>query len=295
MNNVTSQRPDGAIHRRVDPAELYFAVLDASLIGASPTPTSRQLGFLFEALLPVPLETIHAVYLKLGGASYLACGMDREDLSQLRGEGAVTLTPASVPEGLDAEVDLAALNLLTGDFEPPALAPIRRRLAWLRAAVLVAAAGLIATGFLRRSHAAEESMAAVMADRHEAIATVLGTAIKKHPHPELLVVGERRSLEKTRAVGVDDPLLSLERSDIALILQKVLARFPAEHGVRIESATLTDRAVTFNGQADTAEQAQLLASALAKTPGWSVQQPRFDAQKTGVNFTIRLAREEGKP
>ena len=83
---------------RCPSTSLYWAVLDASMLPRRPgSPSGRQLGYLFEEVLPVPIESVHAVYLPLHGQHYLACGADEALVRAAHDNGALALVPTELP------------------------------------------------------------------------------------------------------------------------------------------------------------------------------------------------------
>jgi hypothetical protein len=284
-------------HKSIDPDQLYFAILDAKVLDEK-RPTTRQLGFLFEATLPVPLESIHAIYRPLGDNQYLACGIDRDRLRELATEGVVALTPSSFPEGVPTAINPEEMNFLTGEFEPRGVTAWRR----LHRSTLVAAAllvvGVVVLGLERRSAFANQAVDQLEQDRRQTIASVLGKQATSHPHPDLLVTSERRLLEQTRSPASlmgGTSISDLEDSDVSIVLAQTLSRIPQHLPLRIESLVVTPQTITLTGEAQASVQAQALADPLATLEGWTLQQPRFDTHKDGVSVSLRLTRKADSP
>jgi hypothetical protein len=284
-------------HKSIEPDQLYFAILDARVLDEK-RPTTRQLGFLFEATLPVPLESIHAIYRPFGDNQYLACGIDRDRLRELATEAVVTLTPSSFPEGVPATIHPDEMNFLTGEFEPQGVTTWRRLHRRTMAAAAILMVGLVVLGLERRSAFANQAVDQLEQDRRQTIASVLGNQANSHPHPDLLVTSERRLLEQTRSPGSiagGNPLSDLEAADVSILLAQTLSRIPQDLPLRIESLVVTPQTITLTGEAQASVQAQALADPLATLEGWTLQQPRFDSHKDGVNFSLRLTRKAGSP
>ena len=110
---------------RWPPDRFYLAVLDAGVVPGRRRPSTEQLGYLFESLVPQPLEELHAVYHPLGDRRYLACALPREALGEVD-EAALSLSPDALPELVSDRVDPAELELLSGPYAPPRIRRVDR-------------------------------------------------------------------------------------------------------------------------------------------------------------------------
>lgn len=278
------------------PAErFYWAVLDTSNlphkplalsgIGSSHT-TRTQLGYLFESVLPVEIESVHAAYLPLSDTRILACAMNRAELDQALADDAMTLGPDSLPPFIDEQVDLARLNLLTGTLQPPRLKRLSQRNALQIAAAIIICATLFFTGTQRRTIAARELRADALAAADQMRLSVLPTGPTTQP-AALRLISQLRKLERTRTDGPDATRLI----DAAEPLSELLALWPAQLHATTESMIITPEAITIIAQVPTHADAQSLANALSPMPGWQLQQPQVAATRGVVRTTIRLLPE----
>ena len=275
----------------------YWAVLDTTgfpRAGTARGPSTRQLGYVFENVLPgVQIEHVHAVYRRLPAQGrVLACGVPAETLKPLA-DHAVTLTPESLPPFVTEEVDPASLNLLTGRFLPPAIR--RRRHRWFGQVAMIVAtcAALLVWGMERRTSALRHQRHDVSEARTQVFGQVLGSgwgqAASGGQPPELRLAAEVRRLEQTRQGDHD----MTELSDCSLLLAKVLSHWPAAVRARTESVSVTEAAVTIRANVASMADAQQFANAFAGLPGWRLKQPRSEVRRDHVVVTMRLEPEQG--
>ena len=97
-----------------------------SIIEAERSTSRRELGFLFEADLPIPIDDVWAAYTQLSDGRVLACGMKRSELQGVDPE-VVSLRPSSAPPSLgEMTSDLSSLNLLSGPVHATANPPTEK-------------------------------------------------------------------------------------------------------------------------------------------------------------------------
>ncbi|MCA9284394.1 MAG: hypothetical protein KDA22_04215 [Phycisphaerales bacterium] len=279
---------------RCPSTSLYWAVLDASMLPRRPgSPSGRQLGYLFEEVLPVPIESVHAVYLPLHGQHYLACGADEALVRAAHDNGALALVPTELPpfvvesaaaSGVGGTVDVDRLNLLTGAFEPHAVGRARRR--WL-AHVAIAAlsvAVLVFVGQWRRATAIDQAARGLAEDRLADLRTALPAGQQSAANPELALLAELRQLEQTRTA----PPAAMRERSAATILAEVMRLWPRSVTARPDSASVSSNAIVLRGTAATSDDAQRLADAFRDLEGWTLEQPQFRAGAEGASFTVTL-------
>ena len=272
------------------PAErFYWAVLDASSL---PTrrPSHEQLAFLLEPLVPQPLEDIHAVFVPLGGRRHLACAAGREELQEALAAGVVSLGPAGAPPFLEVPGDLVErIELLTDQFEPVPVKAGRRRMVVEALALGLAAVALALVAVERRVarwQDAEQVVRDGLAGVYEA---ALGPAATASALPlPLQLEAELRRLRRTRG-GAGMPAGGDQQArDAARDAERVLAAWPADALVRVESLQVSGGTATVRGRADEPETVEELAGALAAVPGWSLDQPSLRSEQGEASFTMRL-------
>ncbi|MCC6910312.1 MAG: hypothetical protein IT430_20450 [Phycisphaerales bacterium] len=284
-------RPTAPEHL-VWPAERFFwGVLDTSALpsrlGRS-RPDPKQLGFLFEEMLPCPIEDVQAVYLPQPGRRFIACGILRTQLEQLPA-ATLTLAPQCAPSDIigDAPLDCRQINLLTGPFEP---APLRRlRRAARRDLIAIAALLLLVLwlGAQRRITALDAARANLDEMRGGVYSSLLdASAPPSSQPPALRLLAELRQLRATRA----ERSTSLPQPESARSLEALLRQWPGDQPVRTESISITSSAITVIGVLPTPEQAQRFAGAFEALPGWQARQPQVDSTGDGVRLTLRWRR-----
>ncbi len=262
---------------RLPPERLYWAVLDA--------PAARDrltaLGYLFESVLPVPVERVHAVYLPLSDGRFLACGMDREQLAA-HDDGALVLGPETMPQFLDGAVDPVTINLLVGASEPGAIRRARRRVTFMACAAILVCALAVGWGQLRRAsrwHEISESFAQATAGVYD---RVLPASTGSVP-PAARLIAELRTLDRTRT---DAPAGSPR--EIAPTLAAVLASWPPGLPASTESLTAAAGAITLTVRLPDESSAERLERELKPPPGWRVSQPTVQRERDGLTVRVRM-------
>src|SRR5690606_35503319 len=157
-------------------------------------------------------------------------------------DGALTLHPAAAPNFITDEVEpppLDRLNLLTGAFEPPALARRRRRRAAEAVTAIVLLTATLALGMQRRIDTAHISAAAADSARLAMLADILppggAPGAGRSQAPELRLVAELRRLHRTREAPAGD----LAPPDAAAPLADLLAAWPADLHLRTRQLRAT--------------------------------------------------------
>jgi len=261
---------------RLPPERFYWAVLDA------PAARDRRaaLGYLFEAVLPVPVERVHAVYVQLSDGRFLACGMDRDQIAGH--ESALVLGPKGLPEFLDEAVDPVAINLLVGSFEPWAVRRSRRRVALIACAATLACGLVVRWGHLRRAahwNEVTESFARATAGVYD---RVLPASTGSVP-PAARLTSELRSLDRTRS---DAPAGSPR--EIAPTLAAMLASWPSDLRASTESLAAAPGAITLTVRLPDEASAERLERELRPPPGWRVSQPTVQREHDGLTVRVRM-------
>lgn len=261
---------------RLPPERFYWAVLDA------PAARDRRaaLGYLFESVLPVPVERVHAVHVPLSGGRVLACGMDREQLAAH--EGALVLGPETLPEFLDEAVDPVAINLLVGSFEPRGIRRARRRVTLIACAAILACGLVMGWGQLRRAsrwQEISESFAKATAGVYD---RVLPASTGSVP-PAARLTAELRTLDRTRT---DAPAGSPR--EIAPTLAAVLTSWPPGLPASTESLTAAAGAITLTVRLPDESSAERLERELKPPRGWRVSQPTVQREREGLTVRVRM-------
>ncbi len=275
--------------------QFYWAILDHSVLPRSLRNAPEQLGFLFEARLPVPIDSIHAVYIPIDERRILAAGVPTEALEQADSRNAVTLVPTNLPSWLKEDagaLDPASLNLLIGRWTPPTIRRGRRRLMGWAAAILVGCVGLLTLGFERQRAAYVSATTQVRLAEMDVYADVLGESVRSTENPsfppEQRIIAEHRRLMQTRTGPVE---AQSDRIDAALLLTAILERWPTDQFIETETISVTNSAVTLVLRVPGLEDVQPIADALRDLPGWQVTQPQTFARETHVDLTLRFTRK----
>lgn len=285
-NAQTNSHANGDL--RLPPERFFWAVLDTSSAPRARGARRReQLGYMFESVVPVPLEQLHVEFTTLGPDRVLVCGARRLVLEGTDPD-IVTLGPASLPDWISeegADVDPHRINLLTGPFEP---APVRRaRTRWVTqcAAVLVVAASVVWLGTHRRANAADAARREATRLVDAAYTEALGPSPAGGQPPAARLTAELRRLRQTREPGaaVADPI------DAAPLLAGVLARWPEGVEAQTEQITVSSSSVRFVVRlADTAS-AERLTDALTGDGRWrTVGEQSVERTSEGVRVRVSL-------
>lgn len=272
-------------------SHFYWAVLDGSIFPGRRRPTSDQLGYLFEPLVPQPFEELHAVYHPLGNRRYLACAAPSQALQELS-DNALSLTPESLPAFVSEAVDPAGINLLSGPHTPPR---IRREAArrWRLATALILLCTLVlVAGLERRVRSADDRRVASEA----AIAGVYADVLAGVPAPpglplSALMQAEWRTLKATRS-GTSNVA---DERDAAVTLSLLLDRWPENLELQPESVHVNPNSIHIRGQVSDTREVMRLQDALEDFDGWRLATPSVRRSGTGWNVNLSLSRvaEEG--
>lgn len=309
-----------SIHVTWPARRFYWARLDVSALpehGLRRRPTFAQLSYLFETVLPLPVEKLQVTFAPIrdarspAGSAYLACGIERDKLRTELPVGAVTLTPGDLHEvealravgEVEPGVDPGVLNLLHGDFEPGAIRRLRTRsMVELVAAVLVVAA-LITIGLQRRGQALMADAATWRGVEAAIYEETLGpdSLHAAQPQPVQLTV-ELRRLRQTRLTDQSTdgsaPLGGRAGGgggagtggggDVIGVLADLLRLWPDTNALT-QSLSITTGRITVRAAVPDAAQAQVLIEAIEPLPGWQLQQPAIRAGRDGLDLELNFA------
>ena len=273
----------------------YWGVLDTSGLPREARRERRGVGgraYLLEPLLPVPAESVHAVYAPVGDGRVLACAAPVEAIESLD-DDTLSLVPADLPDVVgEVEVDPRRLNLLVGAYEPRRVRQLRDVWRASAVAVVAACACLAAVGLLKRAEIHEQAAADAAAALRALYDDVLPARLAgSSQNPALLLSAEVERLRRTRS----DAAPAHAAGDAAPVLAELLERWPTEVMLRTESLTVTGNEVTLTGLVDSADQVEPVRTALARVGGWRVSLPRTETTGEGdVRITLRLNEEANK-
>lgn len=277
-------------HVRLDPSTLYWAVLDGSVLPRSFGLPRTQLGYLFEATLPVPIDDIHAVYHVLPDRKILACGMQTTDLEVLVQSGAITATPEAIPISGPSPVDPSHINLLTGTLEPEEIRAIRARGRVQLVGLAVVGVLLLLVGMERR-HARTLDVIEMLDGATASLYQTLYPAISGGEvtlQQRARLTSELRRMRETRGVHRQE-----SPNVVSQHLSDLLRGWVADTRSRVETISVSPSLLTVRGTIEDMASAESLANRLDQLRNWSVEPPQLDQTMKGVQFTIRLVRNPG--
>lgn len=302
---------DGCL--RLPSSSFYWALLDEGMLKGRSGRRKQQLDYLFESVLPLPVEQLQTAYLKVTNAQdrprCLACGMDRERLKNVLDEAAIkphAIVPSELPGFIRSEVgsldpEPESLNLLTGDYEPAALKRARRGWRLQVAVLFILLCVVITLGLQRRARHAMDEVARFESLRRDLTQQALGAqgTLGGRQPAELQLTAELRRLRQTR----QQPRAELALADVSHDLAGVLSHWPAAEDlfVQTESISVTPTAITIRAIAPNSADIQQLADSMigltgpangeqTSLGGWELAQPQVNAARNAVQGTIQLRR-----
>lgn len=280
-------------HARWPARRFYWAVLDVSVLPRTRRRSRQHCGYLLEPHLPLPIDAVQAVYVRMPDERVLACAIERRALDRELDPRWRTLTPDDVPEAIAGAgaPDPRGLNVLIGDYLPPdARAGARRsvlQLVMATAVILV----LAVIGVHRRAAA----MDAVRADIDAEISVMLGE-VTGH----MATTTAERSMQQTRLGFRIDELRRTRQSgvaeaelvDAAATMARVLAVWPPDSGAKIDTFNVASDAVLIRGILPDSQMLGRVVAALGTLEGWVLQHPDSTVVPDGLSVVLRLHRQE---
>lgn len=269
----------------------YWAVLDASALPPRAARNQESLSYLLEPLVPEPLESLHAVFHRLGDGRVVACAASRERLETLPA-GTLELRPSGVPEFVAGEVAASELNLLVGDYEPAPVRAGKRALDRELRVLVTLAFVLVCIGLWRRADRASARAEELGASIRDAYVDALGAGALASPLPlELSMESTLRQLRKTRLVRTEE----VRSNDAARDLQDLLTRWPDDVPAETNSIHVTPEAIHVVANLRSADQVQRFVAALEGLAGWTARPPAVRSSAQGMLVTLQFQRESGTP
>ena len=281
------------VHLRLPAEKFYWAVLDASMISNRRRLPHQQLGYLFEHLLPLCIDDVHAVYKRIDHERILACAMERTSLEKYITPTLLTLCPDSLPSFVPhTDFNVDQLNLLTGEFAPAALRTAYRKLFWQSLAALLMVTLLIIIGIERRvsmlNHQSEATRNAITSIYDEVLGQPSST--NQHQPRSVQFVAELRRLQQTR--GTDQSTSAIASlHDVTIDLADLLSHWPSTLHLQTESLALTPSAITVRAEVPIDEVATAIDH-LDAWGNWQRRQPELSNQEESSLMTIRYSRSQ---
>jgi len=272
-------------------SELYFAVL-APPVCPRGRSRSEELAYALEAALPVPLDSVHAVYRPLSDARVLAVAIERTQAEALA-RTHTSVHPAAWPDWLSplAEgMEPTSINLLSGPCRSPRVTTARNIL--VRHALLgIAAIALAASiGLERRIRAQHADTTSAQARASEIYTRALGPAQNNVQSPAARMTSELRRLRATRGPAA----ATRTQTPADTVLASLLSAWPADSLARTESITIAERTVEVVLRVDDLDAAQTFISALGTAPGLRPGPAKTDREGAEIRLSLRLDREDAR-
>jgi hypothetical protein len=273
-------------HITVPANRLYFALLDQPV--SRGRGRAEELGFAFEAALPVELDSVHALYRPLSDGRVLAIGLDSTAAAELGWSNTIA-TPAGWPEWIRPEIrDIPpeSVNLLTGNATPKSVRQARfttvNRTLWVLSLVAIIAS----IGLERRVRSTNMAVGALDRQLQLAYADALGPAKANSGQPAAAILtSELRRLRATRTA-----LPTEQRNSADRVLAGLLDAWP-QIPTKTESITIAERSVEVVVRVENLGGVQQLVTAFAEVDGIAPATTSTEAQQEEVRATIRLDRE----
>ena len=287
-----STSPDAgssALHVVLPADRLYWSMVEAPGL-----PTDRQgrlrvpsavLADLMQSDLPVDATQVHAVGVRLDAGRALLCAADHEALRALHA-GTQTAVPGGAPTWTGAASSLvAALNLLSEDFEP---ASLRRQRGQLHCSLALAASivlMILSFGMWRR----ERAYAAFSRVAREHAGSTLMKADPGAATPAAAMLHLRAQREHLQAAIASSDISRALRPDAAITLTGLLSGWPGSEVARMELISLTPAAGTLIVFTDS--DPKPFVTGLRAPPGWKLDEPRLATTRGGTQITLQMKPE----
>ncbi|MFG0259454.1 MAG: hypothetical protein ACF8LK_03795, partial [Phycisphaerales bacterium JB041] len=287
MNGPAQAHTAGHAHLALPADRFYWGVLHAEALPRRARSPKEQLGYLFESVLPVSVDTIQAAYVPVGPDRVIACGMPLADLHALTAHPWLALSPEALPDfvrsALTQPVEPSRFNLLTGEFEPLDARRHRRRVTWVACATMLLCAALFAAAHSRRATLARQYADALESATTQVYSRVLPDAGGALP-PAARLTAELRALDRTRAVPSSESL----PAEITPPLAAVLASWPDQLHLTTEALSASASAITLSVRLPDEATAQRFESELRAPPGWVLSQPNLVREREGIVMRVRM-------
>ncbi|MFI4854371.1 MAG: hypothetical protein ACIAQF_05255 [Phycisphaerales bacterium JB065] len=276
--------------------DLYWCVVDPQTLPQR-VRTAREihraneaLDALFEEVLPCRLSEVHRVYAPVGDGRVIGCAAPTEVVAGVQAEGRLSAMPDRIPDGFGIEPQAIRdhLNLLSGQYEPPAISARRRSFVVASAIAWITAALMLFVGGLLKSRE-KQIEARGLNDRTEALmASVVGERAQASGQP-VVALFQSEWNEARRAVGPE----TKETSDPDLIDQfsSLASAWPAEPARRLRRLEVSAGRVMILAATDDAEAAARFFSAFGDVPGWTPKVPSVTAAEGESLVRIELQHE----
>lgn len=277
---------------RIDPSELYFALLDP------PRTRGRdrrdELLYGLESVAPTPIDDLHAVFHPLPDRRVLGIAIKRDFAAALASKH-LRASPSAWPGWLEPEISTLTpdrINLLSGSLTPTRVIRAKRSVIHLTLAFLMLTSLILGFGFERRIRHALQEDARVRSLTNDLYSEALGPLLGSSAQPPAAILtAELRKLQSTRTPGATSTTPDFNAD---LLLGQLLGAWPTHTTLRAESITITARTIELVTLAQTTEDTTALLSACKGLDGLSVGTSSSTQIRDGIRFELRLL-VEGAP
>ena len=273
----------------------YWAVLDEPGAPApginlpSSSPSAAALNSMLEEHLPVPIEDVHVLYRRLDGQRVLACAAACDAIAAIDPR-IITLRPQTLPQFIASGIAPGSINpdsidMLVGPFEAPLVRKERSKNHWMLAASVLAVAGLLIIGLVRRERGWNRDLELT----HAAYATLAGRVFTDGTSPgtptDALVRIRGDINDAKRLVETPDPNAA-SGPDAAQVISELLSNWPKDAEARTELLSATPGSIAMNIEVD--RDAKAFISGLVPPSGWATEPPRLNAGRGTTQLSIQL-------
>ena len=282
--------PDHSSTQFVNPKDLFWGILDLARVPTRDRRKRETLDLLFDARLPVPIEQVHAVYQHVDDDRVIACAALVDVLRDARSKYTV-VRPSSVPEWLDAPVDLDNINLLHGPMRAVRVDRARSRLlaSGTAAAALLACTTTIGAWRHAAAYAQGEQLNSTV--RETLYEQALDpSVVSTQPSSVRLTSEILRLTSITNELDLEDPGDS--QTAPAELMSVLLAAWPDHCNARTERLSVGPDVILIAVLVPDTQAAGEFVAALSPPAGWLADQPRIRAQRDGTSVQLRFRPEE---
>jgi hypothetical protein len=272
---------------------LYWALLEPgdfpqSSNALTSRATRRRLGYAFERVLPLPIEQVHAVYMRTERA-ILACGIDLPQLQAALDQGKMFIQPATIPDWIDTQATPYSINLATHEATPSVLLAARTRMVRTTVIALTGLLILIALGFHLRAHNLNTAAAQLRQQAEASINNQLGS-IATTQLPILRLAAE---LRRIRAIATSTTHYT-GPSDASTSLIAILEAWPDAITTQTEALSATHTTLRVRTKHPNQSSADAFAAAW-KPPSshWQTRQPTMSTQRDIIQLELVAERRSG--
>lgn len=250
----------------------------------------RELMFQLEAVIPQPLETMHAVFERVDGR-VIACACERLKVAEFR---ATTdrLVPDSIPAwiGLESSESIRArLNLLSGEMRPLSSIARARGTAKLVCACSILMLVLLFFGVSRRMSLIDDQQALLNNEIAAAYDRVLPSSSTPGVQPDAVRFSTMLNQARSTRTGAS----GTGRVDLVSDLSQLLVNWPRIEDLQVQSLSIQPGAARLLMSTPDNETSTRVMDALIAIPGWESASRNTTPRADRVEINAVLAQTSG--